>query len=125
MTPNKSERRQPNELERDLLLGFARMEIGLDELLVRLHGMLQLDFGTHERKLVSHFLLPEPGIRIELSDVRDVMAKHWRGEVSDIELYRWALMLLLNDAYDWEGPDEDEIAEILNDLAMPPKVVEK
>jgi hypothetical protein len=26
-------------------------------------------------------------------------------------------MLLLNDVYDWEGPDEDEIAEVLNELS--------
>lgn len=52
------------------------------------------------------------------------MEKHWKGDISDSELNRWALMLLLNDAYDWQGPDEDEIAEILNDLAMPPKTLE-
>ena len=96
------------------------MEISLDELTIRLHGMLELDFGPEERKLISHFLLPQPGVRIELSGVRKIMEKHWRGEVSDDELYRWATMLLLNEAYDWEGPDEDEIAEVLNELATLP-----
>jgi hypothetical protein len=27
-------------------------------------------------------------------------------------------MLLLNDAYDWEGPEEEEIAAWLNDISM-------
>jgi len=26
--------------------------------------------------------------------------------------------LLLNDAYDWEGPDEEKIADWLNDISM-------
>ncbi len=120
LIPNTKERRQPNSIELELLERFARMEISLDELTVRLHGMLELDFGPEERKLISHFLLPEPGVRIELNGVRKVMEKHWKGEVSDDELYRWATMLLLNEAYDWEGPDEDEIAEVLNELATLP-----
>jgi hypothetical protein len=27
-------------------------------------------------------------------------------------------MLLLNDAYDWEGPKEEQIADWLNDISM-------
>ncbi len=27
-------------------------------------------------------------------------------------------MLMLNEAYDWSGPDEDEIADTLNELSM-------
>jgi hypothetical protein len=121
LTLNTKERRQLTSEEKELLARFARFEIGLEELTIRLRGMLELDFGLEERKLVSHFLLPQPGVRIELSHVRNAMEKHWRGEVSDDELFRWATMLLLNEAYDWEGPDEDEIAEMLNELAILPK----
>jgi hypothetical protein len=121
LTPNTKERRQLTSEEKELLAQFARFEIGLEELTIRLRGMLELDFGPEKRKLVSYFLLPEPGVRIELSHAKNAMEKHWRGEVSDDELYRWATMLLLNEAYDWQGPEEDEIAEMLNELAILPK----
>jgi hypothetical protein len=71
-----------------------------------------------QRRLTSHFLLPQPGVRVELWHIRNAMGKHERGEITARELSDWAAMLLLNDAYDWEGPDEDEIAEWLNDISF-------
>jgi len=71
-----------------------------------------------ERRLTSYFLLPQPGVHIELSHIRNAMSKHERGEITTQELADWASMLLLNEAYDWEGPDEDGIAEWLNDLSF-------
>ena len=71
-----------------------------------------------ERRLTSYFLLPQPGVRIELWHIRNAMGKQERGEISTRQLSDWAAMLLLNEAYDWEGPDEDEIAEWLNDISF-------
>jgi hypothetical protein len=70
-----------------------------------------------ERRLTSYFLLPQPGVRIELWHIQNAMAKHERGETSTPELAEWASMLLLNEAYDWEGPDEDDIADWLHEIS--------
>jgi len=41
------------------------------------------------------------------------------GAFTSNDLMQWATMILLNDAYDWEGPNEDEVAERLHELSMP------
>ncbi|HTU49754.1 MAG TPA: hypothetical protein VMF56_04120 [Acidobacteriaceae bacterium] len=85
--------------------------------MVKLGGMLKLEFGSEKRTLTSYFLVSEPGIRIEKEHIRRAMEKRRTGEISDDELYRWAIMVLLNDAYLWEGLDEDEIVDALHNLA--------
>jgi hypothetical protein len=83
----------------------------------RLHGVLVFDFRDQERKLTTRYGTPRPGVRIESKHIRAAMDKHALGQISTEQLADWATMLLLNDAYDWEGPDEDEIADLLNDLS--------
>jgi hypothetical protein len=46
------------------------------------------------------------------------MDRHARGEITTEQLSDWAAMLLANPSYDWEGPDEDEIADWLNDISL-------
>ena len=118
MTRNSEEPRAIRPEERETLARFAELEIPLEEVRLRLGGMLDINFGPTERRLTSHFLLPEPGIRIEMKHIRKALSKHWKGELTDQELNDWATMLLLNEAYEWSGPDEDEIAEMLNELSM-------
>jgi hypothetical protein len=96
------------------------MEISMSELGDRLHGMLTFDFGPHERRLISRFLRAAPSIRIEKRHIQKAVEQHERGRVTKREQSDWAAMLLMNDAYDWEGPDEEEIAEALNELAILP-----
>jgi hypothetical protein len=104
--------------QRKALEGFAEGKVSLEELRERLSGVLEFDFKDHERKLTSHYGTPEPGVRIELKHIRAAMDKHARGEITTEQLADWATMLLLNDAYDWEGPEEEQIAEWLNDISM-------
>ena len=118
MTQNSRESRNLTSEERDVLTRYARLEISLEEVCARLGEMLQIDFGPIERRLTSHFLFPVPGIRIGMEHIRNALDKHWGGEITDTELSDWATMLLLNEAYDWPGPDEDEIAEMLHELSM-------
>jgi hypothetical protein len=107
--------------EKELLARFVRFEVSLDEVLTQLQDMLEMDFGREKRTFVSYFLLPVPGVRVEVSHINSAIEKHKRGEITDDETYRWATFLLLNEAYDWEGPDEDEIAQMLNELSLLPK----
>ena len=112
------ERRAPTRNERKALEKFARLEISLEELQRCLGEMLLFNFGEEERRLTSYFLLPQPGIRVEKKYIQKAMDKHARGEISTEQLADWATMLLLNDAYDWQGREEDEIAAWLNDISM-------
>ena len=114
---NAPKRRTLTRDERKALAQFAQLEIPIGELQRRLGKMLEFEFGENERRLTSHFLLPQPGVRIDQGHVRRAMDKHARGEISTDQLADWATMLLLNDAYDWEGPDEEEIAAWLNDIS--------
>ena len=124
--PNEQIKRRPlTRHERVALERFARLKISLEELQHALGKMLEVNFKEEERRLNSHFLLPEPGVRIELKYVHEAMGKHARGEITTQQLSEWAAMLLLNDAYDWQGKDEDEIADWLNEISLltlePPK----
>jgi len=110
--------RQPNPGERDLLERFARMEISLADLCRNLQGMLSVEFGLYQRRLTSHFLAAEPGIRIEKQHVQNALDRRRAGQISERDLSDWAAMLQLNDAYDWEGLDEEEIAQSLNELSV-------
>src|SRR5438874_1340517 len=114
-TPN---RRAPTRNERKALEKFARLEISLEELKRRLGEMLAFNFGKEERRLTSYFLLAQPGVRVEKKYIQAAMGKHARGEISTEQLADWATMLLLNDAYDWQGPEEEEIAAWLNDISL-------
>jgi len=111
--------RQPTAQEREVLAAFVRLEISIPALCEELHGMLNVSFGRQERRLTSHLLPAEPAIRIEMQHIENAMDRHRRGEISTCELSDWAAMLLMNDAYGWEGPDEDKIADLLNRLSAP------
>lgn len=99
---------------------FARLEISLEELRNRVGGdVLEFDFSDPARRtLTSHFGTPEPAVRIEVSHIRNAMDKHARGEITTQELSDWATMLQLNHTYDWEGPDEEEIAGWLDEISL-------
>ena len=121
MTQKSKAHRPLTPDEKELLARFVRFEVSLDEVLIQLQDMLEMDFGREKRTFVSYFLLPVPGVRVEVSHINRAIEKHKRGEITDDEIYRWATFLLLNETYDWEGPDEDEIAEMLNELSLLPK----
>jgi hypothetical protein len=104
--------------QRRALEEFAELKVSIDELRERLDGVLEFDFKDHERRLTSHYGTPVPGVRIELEHIQAAMDKQARGEMSTEQLADWATMLLVNDAYDWEGPKEEEIAAWLNDISL-------
>jgi|SRR5208283_3174037 len=104
--------------QRRVLEEFAELKIFIEELRERLHGVVEFDFKDQERRLTSLYAIPVPGVRVELEHIQAAMDKHARGELSTEQLADWATMLLLNDAYDWEGPKKEEIADWLNGISM-------
>jgi len=103
--------------QRKALEEYADWKISIEELRERLHGVLEFDFKNHERKLTTHYGTPQPPVRIEMRHIQNAMDKHARGEITTEQLSDWATMLQLNGAYDWEGPEEEEIAEWLNEIS--------
>ncbi len=110
--------RKFTKAHRRALEEFADLKISQEELRRRLAGVVEFDFQNHERRLDSHYGTPVPGVRIELKHIRAAMDKHAREEISTEQLADWATMLQLNDAYDWEGPEEERIADWLNEISM-------
>ena len=104
--------------QRRALEEYAELRISLEELRERLIGVLDFNFKNHERRLETHYGTQVPGVRVERKHIQAAMDKHAREELSTEGLADWATMLLLNDAYDWEGPEEEEIAAWLNDISM-------
>jgi len=101
---------------------YARLEVSLEDLRRRLAEVLDFDFQSthsHTRRLTPYFELPDPPIQIEKWHLENAIRKTSLGQITKRELEDWASMLLMNEAYDWEGPDEDSIADRLNELALP------
>lgn len=107
----------PDEIE--LLAGFLRCDIRLDELKGHFEGVLMFDFAAKVRKLDQRFLTLEPGIRVEPVHIDHAVELRAGDKLSAGDLERWATFLLLCDAYVWEGPDENAISERLHVLSMP------
>ncbi len=83
----------------------------------RIWDMMQVSFDGNPRIFFSSYLLPQPGVLVEKEDVFRALRVHNLGEISDEELRLWAAMLMLNEAYNFEGPDEDFVADVINELA--------
>jgi len=96
---------------------FAKWKISFPELQARLQGAVEFAFTNHEHKVTNNYQLPRRGILVQLCDIRNAMDRHANGDISTEQLANWAAILLLNDIYQWEGPDEDEIADLLNDIS--------
>jgi hypothetical protein len=97
---------------------YADWIISIEQLGECLRGVLEFDFRDHERRLTTRYGTPEPGVRIEMRHIRNAMDKHARGEITTEELSDWAAMLLMNDAYEWKGSEENEIAKCLNEISL-------
>lgn len=104
--------------QRCALEDYAQLRISLEELKEHMTGVLDFNFNDHERRLETRYGTPEPGVRIARAHIKAAMDKHEHGELSTEQLSDWATMLLLNAAYDWDGPDQEEIAAWLNDMSM-------
>jgi hypothetical protein len=104
--------------QRRALEDFAVFKISLEQLRAALGDAMEVNFSPHERRVLFHYDNREPVVHIELRHIRDVMDRHARGEITTEQLSDWAAMLLANPSYSWGGPDEDEIADWLNDISL-------
>jgi hypothetical protein len=104
--------------QRRALEDYAAFGISLEQLRTVLGDAIEVDFRPAERRVLFHYDNRKPAVHIELRHIREAMDKQARGEVTTEQLSDWAAMLLANPSYDWEGPDEEEIAGWLNEMAV-------
>ena len=97
---------------------FLKSKTSLEDLRDSLGAALEVDFQDNQRKLSTHYGTPEPGIRVSMNDIRTAMDRHATGKITTKELSDWAAMLVLNCAYVWDGPEEDEIGSLLDEISL-------
>jgi hypothetical protein len=96
------------------------LRISIQELGRRLRGAVDLDFDGEHRVLTEHFEIPHQGVRVKKTDIENALEKRRRGEITEKELSDWAAALVMIHAYNWQGNDENEISDWLNDLSYLP-----
>jgi hypothetical protein len=120
MTPSSP--RQLTEQELRCLEQFADFEISLDQLRSCLRHVMKFDFDAdaHEGKrwMEESFVVPEPGVLITKQHIENALTKKRHGKITEGQLVEWATMLLMNHAYEFDGKDEDLIAQWLNDISF-------
>lgn len=104
--------------QRRALQDYGTLRISLGQLRDIFGDTMEVHFGPHERTVLFHYDNRKAVVYIELQHIKDVMDRHAHGEVTTEQLSNWAAMLLANPSYDWEGPDEDEIADWLNEISL-------
>jgi hypothetical protein len=114
----RSSRESLTRSQRKALQDYATLTISLEQLRHSLGNAIEIDFGTQQRNVRFHYDNRKPVVHIELGQIREVMDKHSHGEVSTEQISDWAAMLLANPSYDWAGPEEDEIAQWLNEISL-------
>ena len=72
--------------------------------------------GTQQTVTYSAGILKDP-VRVTRTDINSAIEKARTGEISQERLQQWASMLLLNDAFDWSGEDEDALSDMPADLS--------
>jgi len=72
--------------------------------------------GTQQTVIYSASIPKDP-VKVTRADINSAIEKARAGEISQERLQQWASMLMLNDAFDWSGEDEDAIANMLADLS--------
>lgn len=105
------------EQERAALEQFLKLQLSLDDLLLKFDGMLELDFLPTQRVLTSHLLPAEPPIPVARRDLERAISMRRSGEIDDRRLVRWATMIMLNDCFLWDEED-DELAESLPEISL-------
>ena len=97
---------------------YAALRISLEQLRECLGDAIEVSFSPDERKLLFHYDNRKPVVHIELRQIREAMDKHGHGDITTEQLSDWAAMLLANPSFDWEGSDEEEIADWLNEISL-------
>src|SRR4029077_15658850 len=103
----------------DCLRRFLRFELSIEVLRKVLSPLVTFTLeGSATQQTVTYSAgIPKDPVKVTRADINSAVRKARAGEISPERLQQWASMLLLNDAFDWSGEDEDAISDILADLS--------
>ena len=108
-----------SEYQLDCLQRFVRFELPIETLGKVLAPLVTFTLdgrATHQTVKYSAGI-PKNPVKVTRADIDLAIEKERTGKVTQRQLQQWASMILLNDAFDWSGEDEDAIADMLADLA--------
>jgi len=108
-----------SEYQLDCLQRFVRFELPIETLGKVLAPLVTFTLdGPATYQTVEYSAgIPKNPVKVTRADIDFAIKKARTGKVTQRQLQQWASMLLLNDAFDWSGEDEDAIADMLADLA--------
>jgi len=108
-----------SEYQLDCLHRFVRFELPIETLRKVLAPLVTFTLdGPATHQTVNYSAgIPNNPVKVTRADIEVAIEKARTGEITHRQLNQWASMLLLNDAFDWSGEDEDAIADMLADLA--------
>lgn len=108
--------------EREALKQFASLGISVANFLSRMTRLIHVGtFRVGDREITVQQM---PGVNLPVTrdDVRWVFQRYLHGKTSGEELSHWAGLLLAITAYDLpHEPVDDDVLELLNDVALPLK----
>jgi hypothetical protein len=100
-----------------VLARYLRLDVGLDEVRRVLSGVFEFSLEPETRSASMRFRVPEPGILVARTHISNALEQKRLGLISEKDLTYWATFILLNEAYELDPPDEDFIADWLNDMS--------
>jgi hypothetical protein len=108
----------PAQLE--VLRRYLEFEAPLEEVRLKLRGILEFNFVAEDGKrfMDCNFPPPKPGIRVTRQHLEAALQRRRDRRISEHELVEWATMLFLNQAYFWEGEDGELIFEWLKNISF-------
>ena len=105
------------EQERIAMEPFLKLQLSLDDLLLKLDWKLELDFLPNKRVLTSRLLPAEPPIPVARRDLERAISMRRSGQIDDRQIVRWATMIVLNDCFLW-GEADDQLTDMLHEISI-------
>jgi hypothetical protein len=104
----------------EVLRRFLEFDASLEEVRVELLGIVNFNFIPERgnRWIDCNFPPPIPGIRVTREHLEAGLQRRRDRRISEQELVEWTTMLLFNQAYFWDGEDEDLIFEWLKNISF-------
>ena len=103
----------------DCLERFLRFEMPIEDLHSVLEPLITFTLDGPNTHQTVHYAagIPSNPIKVTLTDVNSAIERFRTSQLTPSQLQQWATMVLLNDAFEWSGNDEERISDILNDLS--------
>ena len=107
-----------NSTQLEVLRRFVDFEASLEEVRLRLRGILEFECAFEDGARQCNLPPPEPGANVARQRLDAALQRRWGRRISEQELTEWATRLFFERPYDWEVEDEDTNADWLNHIGL-------